>query len=390
MMARSAFMTRTWHRGAWALLVTGALIFVSSYSSPLLAALQGERGKTPVQERLNRIGNELVAGRGSIKQAIQELKEILAIDPRSPQAHLLLGIAYRIMGSPDFIGEAAAEFRQALALEPGFLPARLYLAQVYLDLGRAERAREELNAALEHQPGHPQFLALLGETERQLRNAARSVELNRQALKADPSLEQARYYLGIALFDLGARDEAIRELERVVQSGVKQADAFSSLGAGYLDAGRVDEALGALEQGLQLDPSRPDLRIQLARALRSKGQLENAQAQLEAITPAVLGAVASGFQQQQIEFDLYLERGLVALAQRRLAAAVAALQRTLSMDPNHGPSHRYLAEAYLGQGSYKRASEHAARAAKLGSPLPDDKRRLLDKQLQGRGAGTPK
>src|SRR6185503_9782963 len=122
--------------------------------------------------------------------------------------------------------EAVAELRQALALNPALAPARLYLAHVYLDLGRSARAREELEAALAQVPGNPQFLALLGETERQLRNPDRSVALLRQALQADESFAQARYYLGLALFDLGRRDEAITELERVVKSGPQVADAY--------------------------------------------------------------------------------------------------------------------------------------------------------------------
>ena len=47
-------------------------------------------------------------------------------------------------GSPDLIGEATAELRQALAIDPRFAPARFYLAHLYLDMGRAQRAREEL------------------------------------------------------------------------------------------------------------------------------------------------------------------------------------------------------------------------------------------------------
>ena len=67
---------------------------------------------------------------------------------------MLLGIAYRGVGSPDLLGETIAEFRQALDVSPGFVPPRFFLAQVYLDLGRAERAREQLEAGLVHVPGN--------------------------------------------------------------------------------------------------------------------------------------------------------------------------------------------------------------------------------------------
>ena len=338
---------------------------------------------------MSRVGKELLSGSPRVKDAIQELKAILALDPRSAQAHMLLGIAYRMVGSPDFMGEAVAEFRQALELEPRFVPARFYLARVYLDLGRTERAREELERALVDQPNHPQFLGLLGETERQLKNPRRAVELTRQALQADASSAETRYYLGLALFDAGERDEAIKTLEQVLASGAAQVDLHASLGAAYVDAGREDEAVTVLLRGAKLDPSRPDLHVQLSRAYRRKGLLLKAEQQLKLASPADIGALASGYQQHQIEFDVTLEQGLLAMARKRPGEAVVAFRKALSMDPGHGPATRHLAEAYLAQGSYALAAEQARRAEELGAPLPDDKRALLEK-LQGKGTGTGK
>jgi tetratricopeptide (TPR) repeat protein len=353
-----------------------------------LAASQADAGKVSIQERLNRLREGLFAGTGRVSDAIDELKGILALDPGSAEGHLLLGIAYRTQGSPDLVGEAVAELRQALALNSGFVPARFYLARIYLDLGRAGRAREELETALAQAPGNPQFLALLGEAERQLKNPRRSLELNRQALQIDGSFAEARYYLGLALFDLGQRDEAIKELERVVQSGPKVVDAYLSLGAVYLEAGRFDNALAVLLQGTKIDPSRSDVRIQMARAYRSKGLLAKAEEQLKLATPKGTGTLPSSFSQyQQVEFDFYLEQGLVKLARGQLEAAAAAFRKVLDIDSNHGPANRYLADVYLRQGLYARSFEYAARAEKLGFPLPADKRKLLQEKLRGKETG---
>jgi tetratricopeptide (TPR) repeat protein len=351
----------------------------------LLAASQSAAGKPSIQNRLNRIREGLFAGTGRINEAIQELKEILALDPGSAEGHLLLGIAYRSQGSPELMGEAVAELRQALALNSSFVPARFYLAHIYLDLGRAERAREELETALAQAPGNPQFLALLGESERQLKNPRRSLELNRQALQIDGSFAEARYYLGLALYDLGQRDEAINELERVVQSGPNVVDAYLSLGTAYLEAGRFDKALEVLLQGTKIDPARADVRIQMARAYRSKGLLTKAEEQLKLATPKGASTLPSSFSRhEQVEFDLYLEQGLVKLQRGQLEAAATAFRKVLDIEPDHGPTNRYLAEVYLRQGLYARSSEYAARAEKLGFPLPADKRKLLEEKLRAK------
>jgi tetratricopeptide (TPR) repeat protein len=301
--------------------------------------------KAAVQERLKKVGAELYTRTDRYPDLVRELKEILAIDPGSAEAHMFLGVAYRGIGTPELLGEAIAELRQALAVNPGLLPARLFLAQMYMDLGRTERAREELEAGLEQAPGNPQFLAQLGEAERQLKNPKRSVDLLRRALQADGSFAQARYYLALALFDLGQRADATAELELVVKAGVKVADVYVSLGTLYLEARRFDEALEILSQATHIDSARPDIRIQLARAYRLKGLLAKAEEQLTIASKQSAAALASPFaQQQQAAFDLYVELGLLTEQQGQLQRAAEFFQKALDMDPGHADAKRHLAE----------------------------------------------
>ncbi len=323
---------------AWAM-ASGSFAAASAAS----AAPQADPAKA-IPERLKRVGAELFTRTDRLPDAVRELKEILAIDPGSAEAHMLLGIAYRSLGSPELMAEAIAELRQAVSLNPALTPARLYLAHVYLDLGRVERAREELSTALEQAPGNPQFLALLGEAERQLKNPKRAVLLLREALKADESFAQARYYLGLALFDLGQPQEAIAQLEQVVKS-VKVADAYVSLGTLYLDARRIDEGLEILSQATHIDSARPDIRIQLARGYRLKGQLARAEEQLTIAAAQTAAALSSPFsQQQQAAFDLNFELGLLKEQQGQLQRAAEFLQKALDMDPSHAETKRHLAD----------------------------------------------
>src|SRR5258708_14740163 len=233
-----------------------------------------------INDKLNRARTDLFSRAERLCEDLRASKGVLARDPRSAEAHELLGIAYSTQGSKDLKGEAIGEFRQALDLDPALVPVHFYLAHLYLDLGRAARAKEELEAALLKAPGNPEFLALLGEAERRLKNPARAVEVIRQALKADESFAQARYYLGLALLDLGQRDEAIKELEQVVRAGPTVTDTYLTLGNAYVEAGRSADAIETLIQGLRLDSKRPELHVALARAFRAKGMLEKAEAQL--------------------------------------------------------------------------------------------------------------
>jgi protein O-GlcNAc transferase len=314
-------------------------VFVVAFHAP--ATSQTPPGRS-VQESLNRIAADLFSASPHPAEAIQELKTILAADPQLAEGHLLLGIAYRAQGSPELMSEAVAELRQAIALKPSLLMARLTLARVYMDLGRTERAREELQAALAESPGRPDFLSVLGEAERQLGNPRRSADLNRQALAADAGFVQARYYLGLALIDLRQHADAIRELEFVAKSGVNPAEASLGLGTAYLGAGRTDAAIKALRDSVAADPARPEAHIALARAYRTKGLLDAALQELKLATPTGPATVAAIY--RSLEPDRHMEEGLVRLQQGQLEAAAESFQRVLALDAGHAAARRQLAE----------------------------------------------
>src|SRR5947208_3165763 len=73
---------------------------------------------------------------------------------------MLMGQAYLALRSAGMIAEAKAELQQALNLDPDLFWARFYLARVYIDVGRNDKAKEELERGLVQRPNVPHFLAL--------------------------------------------------------------------------------------------------------------------------------------------------------------------------------------------------------------------------------------
>ena len=317
-----------------------ALIVGGPAASPVSAAQSVPSRE--VQQALERIGADLFSAQPRTEAAIKELKAILAADPDLAEGHMLLGLAYRAQGAPDLLSEAVAELRQALALKPSLMLARVALARVYLDMSRATRAREELESALAEMPGNPQLLSLLGETERRLGNPARAVELNRQALQANPSFEQARYYLGLALLDQRQYADAIREMQQVVKSGVNPAEASLGLGSAYLAAGRTDDAIAALREAARHDPSRGETHIHLSRAYRAKGLPNEALKQLKLAAPSAANGLSALY--RGLDVDLHMEEGLVRMDLGQLEAAAKAFQRVLEADAGHAAAKQKLTE----------------------------------------------
>ena len=100
--------------------LAGMVSWAAAHQDRVLARSQADPQKAAIQGRLKRVGADLFSGTtpDKVKEATKELKAILALDPGSAEAHMLLGIAYRAQGSAELMGEAIAEFRQALAISP--------------------------------------------------------------------------------------------------------------------------------------------------------------------------------------------------------------------------------------------------------------------------------
>ena len=372
-------------RRAYSLLV-GATLFVGTPASATSQATQAPppAGGATIADRLMRISNDLAAGGQRADEDIKEATAVLAIDPKIAEAHMLLGMAYRAKGSPELLGEAKAELQQALEIKPELVVARYFLAQTYFDLGRLERARDELTTGLKQVPNEPQMLLLLGETERRLANPKRAIEVLRQAIQVAPSLPQARYYLGEALLDAGQSAEGIAVLEDLVKSGIDVPDLWITLGSAYVDANRLDEGIAALERGTKVALPDAEARVVLARAYRLKGNLARAEEELSLALPSA-AAMQPTISYQNFQRDLQLELGLLRMKQSAWPEAAKAFEQAISIDPASGPAHRALAEVLFRQGQYKKSLEHANTAQKLGAPLADDLRKQLDAKIRGGG-----
>jgi tetratricopeptide (TPR) repeat protein len=306
--------------------------------------------------------------RNEKEPALKELKKAVALDPQSAAAHQLLGQAYLLQGSYEFISEARAELVQAIALDPNLIWARFYLARIYLDLNQPRKAREQLEAALIIRANVPHLLSLLGEAHRQLGNPALAIEQNENALAADPSFFVAHYYLGLAYLDLKKEEEAIRELEEAVKPGYPAADIYLTLGKVHYQKGQMDVALGLFQKAVAAAPAQLEGHLRLAQAYRSTRQPELALKELSLAVPEGQRLLSNAYY-QQLQVEVFFERGLIHQEKRALPQAIDAYMRALELNPLHGPSHRQLTEILLQQGQYERALEHADKAEELKTPV---------------------
>ena len=176
--------------------------------------------------------------------ARESYQQVLARNPRHPQAILGMALAHEFDGSPEAMGTA----RSALEINPDLVPARTLLARLHLRLEEYPAAEEEARAALEVNPSslealsvlaatwflrdrHEDFEAVRGQVRAlnpqypgllttvadmavQTRRYADAVTLAAEAVAIDPYSWKARGILGINQLRVGAIEEGQAELER--------------------------------------------------------------------------------------------------------------------------------------------------------------------------------
>jgi tetratricopeptide (TPR) repeat protein len=301
---------------------------------------------------------------GNVEQAIRECKVVLAADPRSAPAHMLLGVAYLAQRSTAMIADAKAELQQALDIDPELLWARFYLARLYLDQGLSEKAQEQLERGLKQRPGLPAFLSLLGEVRRKLGDPGASLELNRKALEADTTMTPAHYFLALAYVDLKQDQAAMAEFEKVIHSPAVTPEMYNSLASLYIRKKQYAEAEDSCRKAITMDPSRPDPYLNLARVYNAQHASDKALEALRAVLPEGKEFPASEYY-QQLQADVEVERGVAYTAKKMYAPAIDEYIRALDFDPRRAVVHRRLAELYLLKGDAAGAALHTKEAEKI-------------------------
>jgi len=220
------------------------------------------------REVTERFGIGLAAeNRNEWDRAAPEFERIVALKPPEPQgstAHYDLGLAYAHLGRND---DAAAQFRAAIALDPGFLAAMANLIGVDLARGNIKEARAVADGFLAIAPDSARALysrgivALAGDDARTAQN-----DFGR-LIASNPSYAVAHYDLGLAEMQLGRSDDALREFQTALGLAPRYARARFALATLLLKTGRRADARVAFDE-VARDPNGDSALANLAGSMR--------------------------------------------------------------------------------------------------------------------------
>ncbi|MEM8931078.1 MAG: tetratricopeptide repeat protein [Acidobacteriota bacterium] len=232
---------------------------------------------------IRRLFARALTAAGRTDEAIEELGEAHAAFP--DDLELAFSLATGLLRRDDVEG-AAALFDELIAARP-IAPTHVLVGRTWRDFGHFERARSELEKAIELDGSARRAHYYLGTVL--LRYDGRisldqAIDLFERELELAPSSMVANLHLGIALVEKRRFGEALEHLQAAGGMERPLADAFLFEGRALLGLDRPDEALVAFMRALELAADNPNappdqltsLHYQLARTLRLLGREDEA------------------------------------------------------------------------------------------------------------------
>ncbi len=282
-------------------------------------------------------------------------REILSLQPDNAHAIHLLGVIALQKGRAD---EARELIEAAIKREDDHAPFHCNLGEAYRLLGRLDQAEKCFLAALDRQPSYPQALTNLGITLHQRGRHHDAVTRLTQALElAGPSADGLSN-LGMVQFAAGALDDAIATLRKAVDLEPQHVEANNNLGTALLEKGEVDAAAFVLEEAVRTKPRAADAWSNLARARLGQSEIEVAE---DCARRAVELAP------EQAKFHLVL--GQVLGEARRSDEAESALNRSLELAPDQAVTHFLLAKLFIRLGRFEEAKSSLKSALMINPQL---------------------
>lgn len=274
--------------------------------------------------------------RGDESTAMRLLQPLLdAAD--HPAAHLHAG---RLLHNQGRSGEAEAELRRALALDPALDEARYSLAHVLRAVGDLEGAVKAYRDVIARRPGSRAALLNLGITLCAVDRPADALAPLDRLLALDAGSVEGWINRGLCLHVLGDHAGAIAAYRRVLDVAPGNARAHYHLGCLFNELLDTESAISHLERALATDPGDPDVRMELAGLMEQCNDLEAAMAHVEGGL-----ALAPGHPGLQIE---------AARLERRRKRPADARERLRAIDAARLPTR--LAQQYW----FERALVHDA------------------------------
>jgi tetratricopeptide (TPR) repeat protein len=265
--------------------------------------------------------------------------------------------------------EAERYLREALAVDPGSVPALVGLGRIALVGRRLNEALEWLDRALALNPGCAEALALKGLYWMRQRQFEKAIHMLEQARALDPDLAMIYFNLGKSYCEVGQFGPAEANLRKAIELRPGDFEAYAQLSHIQIDTGCLKDAANSMLRAIQINPWYLHGYLVLGELCDRAGKPENAIRMLRAAIQrnpdglpirerlcslyASTGDFASAFQEaleiakRRNLYTDHLRLGSYAIALHNFATAQQAFETSIQLNPASWEGHYNLAEIYM-------------------------------------------
>jgi len=189
---------------------------------------------------------------GQFREASQVCRQILALNPNDIATLHLTGLLALQAG---FNEQAINVLAAAIELNDKISDLHSSIAEALQRLGRFEEAITHYRQALALDPGYVEALYNCGNILLKLKNFAEALANYDRVLAIEPDFAEAIHNRGNTLFELTRYEEALADYDRALVIKPRFAYALSNRGNALIQLKRYEEALASCNQALAIDPS---------------------------------------------------------------------------------------------------------------------------------------
>jgi predicted CXXCH cytochrome family protein len=199
---------------------------------------------------------QLAADRQKFAQAAAEFVAAQRLNADRPEARTALGSFFARQAKA---GEAEAEYRAALRLDPSFSPAAVNLSDLYRQLGRDTDGEHVLREALARSGQDASLHYSLGLTLVRLKRSDAALDELRRAVELDPERSRYAYVYAVGLHSAGRRENARTVLKENLRRHPNDRETLSAAISFSREAKDFVDALEYAERLARLVPQDPNL-----------------------------------------------------------------------------------------------------------------------------------
>jgi tetratricopeptide (TPR) repeat protein len=262
-----------------------------------------------------------------LREAVEEARAVLKLDPDNVDAHRLLARIYvRTLGDlnagdaqKENLSKAIVEFQAILKIQPDDTYSSLWLARLYRFENHHTDAEKVLRDVLERDPGNgaaleqlsqllidegrsqeavkilqdaagssssPEVYDLLGDAYAQAKDYAKSEVAYRKAAEADPDDPGHLHGLAQALMEQDKYAEALEQFKKLSEVEPGTAENYMRMAQLYRRLGKFDLAESSLLRAKQLKPGNLEVLYNEALLYEDQGRFEDA---IKVLSDAIAG-----------------------------------------------------------------------------------------------------